>query len=85
LPVKRLFGRVLGFALLLGLFALCQPEGAFAQAGSTGGTIGKQDKSISGGVEAEQPKQNLTLIRRSPPDQRSSKTPPSITFGSMAA
>jgi hypothetical protein len=28
---------------------------AFAQAGSTGGTIGKTEKSISGGAEAEQP------------------------------
>jgi hypothetical protein len=28
---------------------------AFSQAGSTGGTIGKTEKSISGGAEAEQP------------------------------
>ncbi len=48
LPVKRLRGRLLGFALLFGLFALGQHESAFAQAGSTGGTIGKQNKSISG-------------------------------------
>jgi hypothetical protein len=48
LPVSRPVGRILGFAMLLGLFALGQPESAFAQAGSIGGTIGKQDKSISG-------------------------------------
>lgn len=48
LPVKRLSGRPLVFALLLGLFALGQQESALAQAGSTGGTVGKQDKSISG-------------------------------------
>jgi hypothetical protein len=51
LPMKRLSGRLVGFALLLGLFALAQQESAFAQAGSTGGTIGKQEKSISGGEE----------------------------------
>jgi hypothetical protein len=37
-----------GFALLLGLFALGQQHDAFAQAGSTGGTIGKQNKETSG-------------------------------------
>jgi hypothetical protein len=51
LPVKGLSRRLLGFILLLGLFALGQQERAFAQAGSTGGTIGNQDKSISGGGE----------------------------------
>jgi hypothetical protein len=55
LPVKRLSGRLLGFALLLGLFVLGQHESAFAQAGSTGGTIGKQDKSISSGEELQAP------------------------------
>jgi hypothetical protein len=56
LPVKRLSGRLLGVALLLALFALGQQENAFAQAGSTGGTIGKQDKSISGGDETDRPR-----------------------------
>jgi hypothetical protein len=54
-PVKRLSGRLLRFVLLLGLFALGLQERAVAQAGSTGGTIGKQDKSISGGEEADRP------------------------------
>ena len=42
----------IGFALLaLSLFAFANVTPALAQAGSTGGTIGKQDKSISGGGE----------------------------------
>ena len=39
----------IGLALLaLSHFAFADVSPAFAQAGSTGGTIGKQDKSISG-------------------------------------
>jgi hypothetical protein len=39
----------IGFALLaLSHFAFANVSSALAQAGSTGGTIGKQDKSISG-------------------------------------
>jgi hypothetical protein len=49
LPMKVRVRLLPGFALLLGLFALGQQHDAFAQAGSTGGTIGKQEKSISGG------------------------------------
>lgn len=48
LPVKRAGRRLPGFIVLLGLLALGQQESAIAQAGSTGGTIGKTDKSISG-------------------------------------
>jgi hypothetical protein len=55
MPVKGRSGRLLGFALLLGLFALGQEERAAAQAGSTGGTIGKTDKSISGGESVAEP------------------------------
>jgi hypothetical protein len=51
LPVKRLSGRLLA-VLLLGFFTLGPQKSAFAQAGSTGGTIGKQDKSVSGGNES---------------------------------
>jgi len=40
---------VAGFACAV----LMMPATVFAQAGSTGGTIGKQGKSISGGEEAE--------------------------------
>jgi hypothetical protein len=36
----------------------------FAQAGSTGGTIGKTEKSVSGGAEAEQPKSKPQRSRK---------------------
>jgi len=55
LAVKCLGWRLAGFIMLLGLLALGQQESAFAQAGSTGGTIGKTDKSISGGESAAEP------------------------------
>jgi hypothetical protein len=57
LPARRFSRRLAGFVALLGLFVFGQQQGTFAQAGSTGGTIGKTEKSISGGVEAEQPRQ----------------------------
>jgi len=44
----------IGIALLaLAHFAFANVTAALAQAGSTGGTIGKQDKSISGGNTPE--------------------------------
>jgi hypothetical protein len=55
LPMKGRVGRVSGFAMFLVLFALGQQPAAFAQAGSTGGTIGKQEKSISSGEEPRAP------------------------------
>jgi hypothetical protein len=64
LPMKCRVGRLLGFAVLLGLFALGQHD-AFAQAGSTGGTIGKQEKSISGGDDAADPRRAVPA--RKPP------------------
>ena len=43
-----------GIALIaISHFAFATASSALAQAGSTGGTIGKQNKSISGGVNAE--------------------------------
>jgi hypothetical protein len=42
-------------------------SGAFAQAGSTGGTIGKTDKSVSGGEEAAHPRESAE------PDSRPTK------------
>ena len=41
---------------LLALSHLAHASSALAQAGSTGGTIGKQDKSISGGAELDAPR-----------------------------
>jgi hypothetical protein len=45
-------------AIMLAAAALSAPFGgaAFAQAGSTGGTVGKEDKSVSGGEEQTAPK-----------------------------
>jgi hypothetical protein len=48
-------------------------SGAFAQAGSTGGTIGKTDKSISGAGEeqAPAPRRNSTSARAAPVEKNS--------------
>jgi hypothetical protein len=47
----------IGIALLaLSHLAFANASSAFAQAGSTGGTIGKQEKSISGGDDAPAPR-----------------------------
>src|ERR1019366_4958793 len=47
----------IGIALLaLSHLAFANVSSALAQAGSIGGTIGKQDKSISGGEEADRPR-----------------------------
>ena len=46
---------------------LVSPIGlAFAQAGSTGGTIGKTEKSISGGEQAPTPRQGVSKRASSP-------------------
>jgi hypothetical protein len=43
-------------AVALGVALLAAgASGAFAQAGSTGGTVGKQDKAVSGGEEIKAP------------------------------
>jgi hypothetical protein len=53
--------RATGIALLaLSNLAFANVSAALAQAGSTGGTIGKQDKSISGGDETEKPRSPKT-------------------------
>jgi len=49
---------------------LSSPCVAHAQAGSTGGTIGKTEKSISGGEDTEQPRQEP---HRAPPQSARSK------------
>ena len=60
--MKYSIGRLAGFALLLWLFAAGQQQTAFAQAGSTGGVIGKQDKSVSGGEDVAAP----PAVKKSP-------------------
>lgn len=55
------------FLLALSHLAFVNVFSAFAQAGSTGGTIGKRDKSISGGESAVEPH---TPIKSRPKGQR---------------
>jgi len=75
LPAKRLSRRLFGFTMLLGLFLLCQ-QSAFAQAGSTGGTIGKQDKSISGGEDAADSQRAVSMRKPPRPSRQSAATAP---------
>jgi len=51
---RRAFIGIVMLAMSLPAFA--KGSSALAQAGSVGGTIGKQDKSISGGEEADRPR-----------------------------
>jgi hypothetical protein len=62
--MKRGVGRIVGHALLSGILLASQQQGAFAQAGSTGGVIGKQDKSVSGGEDAAAPRSSTKPLRR---------------------
>src|ERR1019366_7531371 len=84
----------IGIALLaLSHLEFANVSSALAQAGSVGGTIGKQDKSISGGEEADRPRAALHPIRpaaRAPTE--SSSLPPTIhlhehnaTYGDYSA
>lgn len=60
----------IGIALLALSHLVCaNASSALAQAGSTGGTIGKQDKSISGGVETNGP--DSKPARKKPQNERS--------------
>lgn len=60
--------RLTSLVVLSGLFVATQQQVAFAQAGSTGGVIGKQDKSVSGGEGVAEP--------RAPAKSRSKATGP---------
>jgi hypothetical protein len=63
-----------GIAAVAMLAITAAPDTAFAQAGSTGGSIGKQDKSISGGEEENKPsaaihsKQPAGSVKNTPSD-----------------
>lgn len=62
----------IGIALLvLSHLFFANASSALAQAGSAGGTIGKQDKSISGGAEADTPR---TMFRARRPATHSQET-----------
>jgi hypothetical protein len=75
LPVKYGVGRLLGLAMLSGLFVTGQQQFAFAQAGSTGGVIGKQDKSVSGGSAVEEPTVPANKPSRSTGSKRAAERP----------
>lgn len=70
--MRRRVGRLTGFVLLLWLFVAAQQQVAFAQAGATGGVIGKQDKSISGG---EAPQTSAPMRSPSKPSSATSAKP----------
>jgi hypothetical protein len=53
-------------AILAALAVTATSNASFAQAGSTGGTIGKQDKSLSGG-EATRAPRGITRSNKPPP------------------
>jgi hypothetical protein len=60
----------IGIALLaLSYLAFVNASSALAQAGSTGGTIGKQEKSISGGEDVDRPRA-VTSKRKEVKDRR---------------
>ena len=68
----------IGVPLLgLSLLAFANVSSALAQAGSTGGTIGKQDKSVSGGDEADRP--------HAAPRSKRSATPKVASSGSSCS
>jgi len=66
----------MGIALLaLSHLAFANVSLVLAQAGSIGGTIGKQDKSISGGEEADRPRAAPHSKRRATNSQETSSGP----------
>jgi hypothetical protein len=56
----------LGIAALAVLVVTATSNSLFAQAGSTGGTIGKQEKSVSGGEETPAPRGNTHSTKPAP-------------------
>jgi hypothetical protein len=66
----------IGIALLALSHLVCaNASSALAQAGSIGGTIGKQDKSISGGTETNDPDSKPSRKMNREPDGPGSKRP----------
>jgi hypothetical protein len=58
---------IFGSVLLIATFAsIATTQSALAQAGSTGGTIGRTDKSASGGEESNSTQRNATHPLRHP-------------------
>lgn len=70
-------GAVIGISLMaLPYFAFANVTAALAQAGSTGGTIGKQDKSISGGEDAAHSERAAPIRKPPRPSRQSAATAP---------
>ncbi|MGA8614183.1 MAG: hypothetical protein WB760_21405 [Xanthobacteraceae bacterium] len=65
---------VLAVASLIYCFAQVNPP-AMAQAGSTGGTVGKQDKSVSGSEEPAEPKSQRNQHHAVSPPRESAEGP----------
>jgi hypothetical protein len=78
-PVRRLAARLFGFALLCGLCAIGQQESAFAQAGSTGGVIGKTDKSLSSGEGSVEPQKSEPRSKGRPKNRDTSDQPSGVS------
>jgi hypothetical protein len=64
--------RPIVIALLFGILMSFSSSSAWSQAGSTGGTIGKQDKSLSGGDEESAPRPNTRAAKPAPAKARPS-------------
>ena len=69
--------RLIAIALASGFLVSFSSGTALAQAGSTGGAIGKQDKSVSGGSPAVEP----TRAPKEPRRHRSTNDTPAKTKG----
>jgi hypothetical protein len=68
--------RLLAFAVIASMISCASAGTAAAQAGSTGGSIGKQDKSISGSERAAVPRPAKTQRQgRSKPSPAPSRSP----------
>ena len=57
---------LLGLAFLVALAVTAASSASFAQAGSAGGTVGKQDKSLSGGDETPPPRRDTRPAKPAP-------------------
>jgi hypothetical protein len=74
-----------GIACLVIAFAVCAINGsAFSQAGSTGGTIGKTDKSISGGEDNSSRRKETSRRSENPNSERQELLPNTIRLNEHA-
>ena len=72
---------------LIAIAVLFEPDAALTQAGSTGGNVGKQDKSVSGGKDQEsaqkkspQPTPNHSPVKSTNTASRCSSFPASYSY-----